>query len=68
VITYKEDNGKSEIFVLDLQGKELKHTWIEFKSHDSFIPNPYLILNDKLYQTHENEENEEIELHVNDIK
>lgn len=70
VQTYKRDkeDKKNEYFILDLDGKLIKKVWLPLAEYFDFSPNPYTIAKDKLFQLIENEESEEWELHITDIK
>lgn len=70
VQTYKRDNEdkRNEFFILDLDGKLIRKVWLPIAEYFDFTPNPYTISGGKLYQFVENEEKEEMELHITDIK
>lgn len=70
VQTFKRDekDEKNEFFILSLEGKLIKKVWLPLAEYFDFSPNPYTINNSKLYQFVENEESEEMELHIIDIK
>ncbi len=65
--TYRRKDNKAEFFVYDLAGKLIKHTWVPFFDVMPQVPQPYAIKNGKIYQVHENEDDEEWELHINNI-
>lgn len=66
--TYLEEEGKYEFFIYDLDGKFIKRTFIPVAYLNGFLPSPYTIKNDTLYQLIENEDEEEWELHAIEIK
>jgi hypothetical protein len=72
VQTYKEQEGKSQCVVLDLKGKRLGKIFIPFleknpeKSFESLYP--FTIKKEKFYQVADNEDTEEWELHITEIK
>jgi len=68
IMTYKREGDKYEFYKYDSKGKFIKHFFIKFSFRTTMQPNPFSIMNDKLYQIIENEDTEEWELHVNDIK
>lgn len=70
VQTYKRDkeDKRNEFFILDLDGKLIKKVWLPMAEYFDFTPNPYTINGGKLYRFVENEEKEEFELHITDIK
>lgn len=70
VQTFKRDkkNEKNEFFMLTLEGKLIKKVWLPLAEYFDFSPNPYTINSGKLYQFVENEESEEYELHIVEIK
>jgi len=70
VQTYKRDkeDKRNEFVILDLDGKPVKKVWLPMSEYFDFTPNPYTIDGGKLYQFVENEEKEEMELHITDIQ
>jgi hypothetical protein len=69
VLTHKESNSKREVIVLDLEGKELKRTFLAFPPEEPFFTSVlYFIRNNTLYTLHEDEETEEWELHIEELK
>ncbi|MCP5053960.1 MAG: hypothetical protein GY940_42725 [bacterium] len=68
-ITNKEIDGKREIVVMDLKGTELKRVSLEFPEEGPYFPSGnYAIRNDTLYTIVENEDDEQWELHIQEIK
>jgi hypothetical protein len=72
VQTYKEQEGKSEWVVLDLNGKLLGKIFIPFleKNPEKSFENqfPFTVYQGKFYQLADNEDTEEWELHITEIK
>ena len=68
VLTYLVKDEKSEFLIFDTNGKFLKRLFVPFKAPTGIMLNPAVIKNDKFYQLVENEENEEWELHMEEIK
>lgn len=67
VLTFKSLEGKSEFYILDLQGKLLKKVMVPFADAEFLLTYPYTVGNNKLYQLTENLDSEEWELHINDL-
>ena len=67
VLTYKQVKGKSEWLKFDINGKFLKHLFINFKYINPLDEYPSVIKNEKLYQLVENLDTEEWELHITSI-
>ena len=65
--TFKEENNKSEILVLDTNGKPLKQVFLPLEKNSLIFYHSWTIGNGKLYQLVENED-EEWELHVMKIE
>jgi len=66
ILTYNKKDNRREVIISDYYGKILGHTyvaWIENYVHTNFS-----IEDDKFYYIKENEDTEEWELHVEDIK
>ncbi|NIM13038.1 MAG: hypothetical protein GTO45_13005 [Candidatus Aminicenantes bacterium] len=68
VIGNKKENEKYETFIYDLDGKLLKKVWLPLVDKDILELYPFTIAGGKLYQLIENEDEEEWELHVTEIK
>jgi len=67
VLTFKQENNKSEFYILDLKGKLLKHVFLPLKEQTALTYFPYTIKDGTLYQLVENEDEEEWELVVTEI-
>jgi hypothetical protein len=67
VSTWKRKGDKVEFFIFDWQGKLLKQLFVPFAFSNPIQPYPLDIRKGKVYQAIENED-EEWELHVNEIK
>jgi len=68
VLTYKEENGKSEWLVFDIKGKFLKQFFLPYHYMNPVDEYPAAVKNEKLYQLIENEDTEAWELHITGIK
>ncbi len=68
VIPYKKKQGKSEIYIYDLEGKLLKKTLLPLSERDVINLFPYTIANGKVYQLIEDLDKEEWSLHITEIK
>lgn len=68
VLTYKQNEGKSQFYIFDLKGKFLKKVMVPFAEIDFISPYPYTICNEKLYQLVDDEDTEEWQLRIADIK
>ena len=68
VMTWKGKDGKNEIFSFDPNGKLLEKSFVPMKYQNAFLPSPFAIQNGKFYQVVENEDTEEWELHITDLK
>ncbi len=68
VITYKQENDKTECFIFDMKGTFLKQVFLPYVYINPIDEYPAAIKNGTLYQLIENEETEEWELHINGIK
>jgi len=68
VYTFKEKGGRSEFFIFDLNGKLPKTTYLLLKGGMSHYQNPYFFSGWKMYQLVENEDDEEWDLHITEIK
>jgi len=67
-IPYKKKQGKSEIYIYDLEGKLLKKTLLPLSERDVINLFPYSIANGKVYQLFEDLDKEEWSLHITEIK
>lgn len=68
VLTFNSKEGKSEFYIFDLQGKLLKRAMVPFADNEFLRVYPYTIKNDRIYQLVDNEDTEEWELHIHDLK
>jgi hypothetical protein len=68
VITNKKENKKYESFIYDADGKLVKKVWLPLVDKDILELHPFTITGGKIYQLVENEEEEEWDLHVTEIK
>jgi hypothetical protein len=68
VMTWRRKNRKTEFFVFDKKGQLIKKTFIFLAFQNPVEPSPFAIRNNRLFQLVENEEAEEWELHISDIK
>jgi hypothetical protein len=64
VITYKQENNKTECFIFDIKGKFLKKVFLPYIYVNPIDEYPAAIKNGTLYQLIENEETEDWELHI----
>jgi hypothetical protein len=67
ILTYKEDKGKSEWLIMDMQGKLVKKIFLPVSFMNVLDIYPYTVAGGKLYQLIENED-EEWELHIVSIR
>jgi hypothetical protein len=67
VLNFKNQEGKSEFYILDVKGKFLKKIMIPFEEAEFLQAYPYTISNEKCYQLIENLDTEEWELHINEV-
>jgi len=68
VLTFKNIEGKSEFYVLDLQGTFLEKKMVPFAESEFLCEYPYTISNGALYQLNENPDAEEWELRITNLK
>ncbi len=71
VLTHKEKEGKSEMIILNLEGKIQKRTFVYLLDIDMLIPlfyNYYVIKNNRIFRLVENTENDKWELHISKIE
>lgn len=71
VTTYRQEDGKNELIILDIKGKILKRMFLPFESMQDWrilgAVDPYTVHKDVLYELVENEETETWELHTTDL-
>lgn len=67
VLTFKNIEGKSEFYVLDLKGTLLEKKMIPFAESEFLCAYPYTINNGALYQLNENPDTEEWELRITNL-
>jgi len=65
-LTYKKQDKYRELIITDYNGKILKRSYVPWVENEATIN--FAINNDKFYYIEENEDTEEWELHVEDIK
>jgi hypothetical protein len=69
VMTYKEKDGKNEFIILDMEGKLLNRMFIPISPfEETTVIIFYTIKNGKLYLLKDNEETEEWEVRIFEIK
>lgn len=68
VTTYKKKDQKTELFIFELKGSLLKKMFIPIAAQTPLIDYPHNIKNGKLYQLLENEDTENWDLHIFEIK
>ena len=68
VMTWKRENGSNEFFTYDMKGKFEKRLMIPIRYETDLSSYPTMVKKGKLYQLVENDEKEEWELHVSEIK
>lgn len=68
LVTFKKQGKQNELLIMDLKGKLLKQVFIDLLTETPIQPYPYTIENGILYQTVENLDEEDWELHVTEIK
>lgn len=68
VQTYKQEGKQAEFYLFDLKGKLMKKLMLPVRDQSPVLIYPYIIDEKKIYQLIENEDEEEWELHVADIK
>jgi len=66
--TSKQKENMAEFYILDLKGKLLKRLLLPVKEQNPILIYPYTITDGKIYQLIENIDEEEWELHINNIK
>jgi hypothetical protein len=68
VLSWKKKDNESELYIYDLKGNPIKKTYVSLVEQDIMLPYPTVIRNEKLYQVVENEDTDEWELQVSEIK
>jgi hypothetical protein len=68
VLSWRKKDNKSEIYIFDLKGNPIRKTYAPLVVQDIMLPYPTTIRNEKLYQVVENEDTEEWELQVSELK
>jgi len=68
LMTFKRIENKYEFFIFDANGNFVKQVFIPFVFRSAMRPYPFSIKDNKLYQLIENEDTEEWELHLSEIK
>lgn len=67
VLTFKNQDNKSEFYLLDVKGKFLKKVMVPFADVEFLQAYPYTINNGQLYQLQENPDAGEWELHIHKL-
>jgi hypothetical protein len=67
-LTYTKKDGKNEFLILNLKGKYLKKFYLPIKDMDVQFYPTYTVRDSKFYQLVENQESEEWELHITEIR
>jgi len=67
VMTWRRENSRNEILVMDAKGKVEKKLWLPLAYQNAVRPAPFAIRDNQLFQLAENED-EEWELHIIPIK
>ena len=68
VMTWKRENGSNEFLTYDMKGKIKKRLMIPIRYETDLSSYPTMVRKGNLYQLVENEEKEEWELHISEIK
>lgn len=68
VLTFKNQDGKSEFYLLDMKGKFLKKVMVPFAEAEFLEAYPYTINNGQLYQLQENPDTKKWELHISSLR
>jgi hypothetical protein len=68
VLSWRKKDNKSELYIYDLKGNPIRKTYVSLVEQDIMLPYPTAIRNEKLYQVVENEDTDEWELQVSEIK
>jgi hypothetical protein len=68
VFSWRKKENKSELYIYDLKGTPIRKALVPLVEQDIMLPYPTTIRNEKLYQVVENEETDEWELQVSEIK
>lgn len=67
VLTFKNQDDKSEFYLLDVKGKFLKKVMVPFADAEFLQAYPYTINNGQLYQLQDNSHTGEWELHIHEV-
>ena len=65
--TYHQENGKTEFYILDLNGKLLNKKMLNLKWKNILLINPYSIQNGKLFQLVKDEKEKKWNIHITEI-
>ncbi len=69
VLTFIEDEAENgECLIMDLKGKLLKRLFLPLKKSTPLLQYPYFIREGSIYQIVENEEEEQWEMHITELK
>jgi hypothetical protein len=68
VMTWRRKNQQNEFFIFDENLKLIRKSFLPLAYRNAILPAPFAIRNNKLYQLVENEDTEEWELHISEIK
>jgi hypothetical protein len=68
IMTFKENNGKQELLVFDFNGKFLAQAFLPVGKWMAQRFYPAAVYNERFYQLFENEDTEDWELHIENIK
>ena len=68
VMTWKRENGSNEFFTYDMKGKIKNRLMIPIQYETDVSSYPTMVKKGHLYQLVENDEKEEWELHISEIK
>jgi hypothetical protein len=68
VITYVKKNGRSECYIFNMEGRQLKKIFIPLRDTSPMVAPPFAISGGRLFQVIENEEEEEWRLVVDKIE
>jgi len=67
VLTFKNQDDKSEFYLLNVKGKFLKKVMVPFADAEFLLAYPYTINNGQLYQLQDNSDTGEWELHIHKV-
>lgn len=68
VMSWEKEGDKFKFFIYGIDGKLQQTTFLHIQLVDAVLPYPFWFHNQKLYQTVENDETEEFELHITEVK